>query len=202
MREYWNTLREQLKPKYHELTAYLMAVTCTLLFIFQPEFRKMYFKFLSATEFPTLWGLTILATLGLLLSFIQVFLRRKKSWFEKMCMGVFILGVNGFAGIAAGLEMLPSRESIVAVIPLFNIPMGIILLYQIGLQKFDVTDDDATIREVIFTSIILLIVFAVASFGFHLTWAMTFSVCIFCSSVLFLFIWMINYFHFQSSSRA
>jgi hypothetical protein len=109
-------------------------------------------------------------------------------------MGVFILGANGFAGIAAGVEMLPSRWSILAVIPIWNILVGIILLYQIGLQKFDVNDENVSLIEVEVTSIILLTVFAVTNFRFHLMWATTFSICIFCSSVLFLFIWIINYF--------
>jgi hypothetical protein len=33
MREYLSAIREQLKPKYHELT----ALTCALLFIFHSE---------------------------------------------------------------------------------------------------------------------------------------------------------------------
>jgi hypothetical protein len=47
MREFWKNIREQMKPKYHELTAYLTALACAVLFWVHPEFRATYFEILS-----------------------------------------------------------------------------------------------------------------------------------------------------------
>jgi hypothetical protein len=207
MHEYLNNIREQMKPKYHELTAYLTALTCAVLFVMHSEFRQVYFEIISGAGADnrasfSFMALGLLATIGFFLSFIHVFIKRKKSVFEKACMGIFIMGANGMAGIMAGIEMIPLRWSIVAIIPAWNIFMGAILLYQIGLAKFDVTDENTSLFEVLIASFTMLIVFVVVDFGFRLKWAMAFSICMFYSSTILFFItWMINFIRFRTLAK-
>jgi len=207
MREYWNNIVEQWKPKYDEITAYLTALTCVVLFVVYPEFRQTYFEILSGAgawkASIALMALAFIATIGLYLSFAHIFMTRKKSWFDKTCIGAFIMGTNGFAGIAAGIEMLPSRWSILILIPLWNILMGIILLYQLGLNKFTVSDRNTNWTEVLIASTTLLIVFVVSDFGFHLSWAIAFCICVFYSSTVSYFVtWVFNYFGFRWFAKA
>jgi len=205
MREYVKNIRKQLKPKYHELTAYLTALTCAALFLFRSEFRAVYVDYFKIQSGPedvrasiAFFVLGSIVTIGFFLSFIHVFIKDKKSWFDKTCIGTFILGTNGLAGIVAGLEMLPSQWSILMIVPLWNILTGIILLYQIGLQKFDISDENASPLQVFGSSITLLIVFFITNFVFHFSWAMTLSICLFYSSTIFFFAsWMIDYFRYQ-----
>ena len=70
--------------------------------------------------------------------------------------------------------------------PIWNIVMGMVMFYQIREREFEVTDENVSLLEVSGASIVLLIVFA-ANIAFHLTWAMTFSTCMFyASSLIFL----------------
>jgi len=207
MREFIDNIRQQMKPKYHELTTYLTALACAILFFVYPEFRAIYFEILSGAGADraslAIMALGVIASIGFFLSFLHVFIKRKKSWFEKMCMGAFIMGANGFAGIVAGVEMLPSRSSILVIIPVWNILMGIILLYEMGLSKFDITDENASPLQVLGASITLFVVFGLVDFGFHLTWAMALSICLFYSSTIVFFVtWIINYVRYQRLAKA
>ncbi len=191
MRDFLSDVREQMKPKYHELTAYLTALTCALMFLTHAEFRQIYFELLNGKDvdraIPGMLFLALIATLGFIFSLGHVFVKWQISKVEKVFMGVFILCANAFAGIAAGIEMLPSQWSWAAIIPVLNILMGIILVYQIGLQKFDISDEDASLKDVILASLSLLAVFVITNYGFDLTWTATFSICmLYASTVLFL----------------
>lgn len=208
MREYWKNIFEQSRPKYDEITAYLTALTCMILFIVYPEFRQAYFEILSGAGAVSkasiaFTALALIATLGFFLSFIHVLIKGKKSWFEKTCIGAFIMSTNGFAGIMAGIEMLPSRWSALIFIPIWNIVMGMVLLYQLGLNKFEVSDKDSSWHEVLVASITLLIVFAVINFGFKLSWAIAFSICVLYSSTIFYFVTRaFNYYRFHRLAKA
>jgi hypothetical protein len=198
MREYLNNIAKQMKPKYDETTAYLTALACAVLFFVHPEFRKIYVEILSGAGAANKASLAfialgLIATIGFFLSFFHVFFYGEKSPFEKICIGTFIIGANGFAGIMAGVEMLSSRWSIAMIIPVWNIFMGVLLLYQLGLNKFDISDRNSSIFEVLVASITLIIVFVITDYGFHLSWAMALSVCVFYSSTIFFVVmWLLN----------
>jgi hypothetical protein len=193
------------KPRFNELNTYIIALTCFVLFVSHPEFRQIYGEILSGSDAgkasASLMALGLIWLFGFFLSFIHIFVKRPKSYIEKMCMSAFAFGANGLAGIAAGIEMLPAQRSILMVFPVWNILMGLISLYQIGLVKDAVTDDESTFMEVIIASIILLVVFAIAEFGFHFSWAMTFSLCMFFSSTITFFLtWSIGYWNARQQS--
>jgi hypothetical protein len=206
MRNFLNQNLESIKPKYNELTAYLTALTCVVLFLSHPDFRQAYFEIITGAGAGrasiAFLALGLIAALGFLLSIIHVFTSRYKSPFEKTCMGVFVMGANGVAGFAAGIELLPSNWSILMLIPLWNIFMGAFLLYQIGVMEYAITDENASLYQVIYASIILLVVFAITYVRFHLTWAMTFSICMFYSTtVIFLITSAIKYFNIHPFAK-
>jgi len=86
----------------------------------------------------------------------------------------------------------------VLVMVAWNILMSILLLLQMGAQKFEVSDDDASISEVIATTVTLVIILLISDLYFRLSWAVTLSICIFYStSVAMIITWAINYFDSQ-----
>jgi hypothetical protein len=207
MREYLHQVLGQMKPKYDELTAFLSALTCIVLTFSHSDFRQAYLEILTGGGAPNKAAfafvvLGFIATLGFIASIIHVFTERKKTIIEKTCMGIFVMAANGFAGISAGIEILPSRWSLLALFPIWNIVMGVMLLYQIGLVRFEVTDWNASFLEVIVGTIALFIVFALLDFGLRLSWALTFSICMFYSSTIVLFATLvINLVRLRRSAR-
>jgi hypothetical protein len=193
------------KPRFNELNTYIIALTCFVIFVYHPEFRQNYGELLSGSDAGkasfSLMLLGLIGLFGFFLSFIHIFIKRPKSHIEKMCMSAFAFGANGLAGIAAGIEMLSAAQSILLVFPVWNILAGLISLYQIGLINDAVIDNDATFTEVLIASIILLVVFAIAEFGFHFSRAMTFSLCMFFSSAITFFLtWSIGYWNARQQS--
>lgn len=194
-----------VSPKYNELTAFLTAFICLLLLFTYPEFSDFFSQsFDTPSAKADLWVLTIwIGTIGgFFLSFIHVFTNRPKSYLEKILMGLFALGANGIAGIVAGFEILPNRWSIWVCFPIWNLISSYLLFYQLGLQKDVISDDDASLLDVFITSIVLLIIFFLAVLKFHLSWALTFSICMFYTSILTTILTKaIHYFLFTKQKR-
>jgi hypothetical protein len=200
--DYFTKAFNWLTPTYNELTTYLTALTCFILFFTHPEFRQLYFEIITGAKADrasiAFIGLGLIATFGFFYSIIHVFQERGKTPFEKLCIGAFAMSANGIAGMVAGIEMLPSRLSILIVFPFWNFLMGALLLYQLGLNKFNISDDNASLSEVIWATGPLLMIFAISNIIFHLSWAMTFSICMFFSSIIIFYVkWIINYFQIQ-----
>lgn len=197
MHEFWNSLSQQLKPRFHEISTYLIALSFCWLFIFHPELRHGFYMFFTGFESmsPFFIALGLIVTAGLLLSLIHVFIKRKKLALEKAIMGWSILGIGGVTSFLAGVEMLPSRSSFMMILVTWNVLMSILMLLQMGMQKYDVSDDDASIIEVIVTTAILMAILLLSDLYFRLSWAMTLSICIFYSTfIVFITTWVIGYF--------
>ncbi len=122
--------------------------------------------------------LAAMAIFGGALSLFNVFVRRPKEPWEKTAMSGLAMGANGTAGVAAGMEVLPRGFTLVAIIPLWNVVTGALLLYQMGAASEDaLTDEDATLKQVGVATGWLVGVFAISEWILGLTWSMTFSVC-------------------------
>ncbi|NOT06253.1 MAG: hypothetical protein HOP27_16800 [Anaerolineales bacterium] len=200
MNEFWNSLSQQMKPRFHEISMYLIALSFCWLFLFHPELRLGYFIFFSGFESmsPFFVTLGLIVTGGLLLSLIHVFIKRKKLAFEKAIMGWSVLGISGVSSFLVGVEMLPSRSSIMMILVTWNILTSILLLLQMGMQKYDISDDDASFVEVIVTTVILVIILLLSDLYLHLSWAVTLSICIFYSTfIVFITTWVVYYFDLQ-----
>src|SRR6266498_4117290 len=200
MREFWNSLTQQMKPRFHEISTYLIALSFCWLLIFHPELRYGYYMLFTGFETmsPFFLALGLIVTVGLVLSLIHAFIKRKKLAIEKALMGWSILGISGVASFLVGAEMLPSRSSIVTILVTWNILMSVVLLMQMGSQKYEISDDEASFAEVIVTTVVLMAVLVISDLYLHLSWAMTLSICIFYStSIVFITTWVMNYFNLQ-----
>jgi hypothetical protein len=192
MSEYINNVVDKLRPQYNELTTFLTALSCLFLAITQLDFRLFYLKLfaedisIKRDELFICFGL--IASAGFVLSLYHVFTKRKKNFIEVTAMCIFIMGANGLSGIFAGIELLSKQWSILLFFPLWNILTGLFLLYQIGSSSFTVTDENATIPELLAGSCALFIIFALANFKLHLSWAMMFSLAMCYSSIAVLLI--------------
>ncbi len=200
MREFWNSLVQQIKPRFHEISTYLIALSFCWLFIFHPELRRGYYLLFTGFETmsPFFLVLGLIVTAGLLLSLIHAFTKRKKLAFEKAVMGWSILGISSVASFLVGTEMIPSRSSIMTILVTWNILMSIVLLMQMGAQKYEISDDEASFAEVIVTTVILVVILLISDLYLRLSWPMTLSICIFYSTlVVFITTWVIYYFDLQ-----
>jgi hypothetical protein len=200
MREFWNSLAQQMKPRFHEISTYLIALSFCWLFIFHPELRQGYYLLFTGLETmsPFFLALGLIVTAGLLLSLIHAFIKRKKLAFEKAIMGWSILGISSVASFLVGTEMLPSRSSFMMILVTWNILMSIVLLMEMGSQKYEVSDDEASFVEVIVTTVILVVILSIADLYLRLSWPMTLSICIFYSTlIVFITTWVVRYFDLQ-----
>jgi hypothetical protein len=200
MREFWSSFFQQMKPRFHEISTYLIALSFCWLLIFHPELRRGVYLFFTGFESmsPFFLFLGAVVTGGLLLSLIHAFIKRKKSAFEKTIMGWSILGVSGVTSFMVGTEMISLRSSIMAVFVTWNILMSLLLLFQMGAQRYEISDDDASFATVVITTAILVTILLLSDFYFRLSWAETLSICIFYSTfIVFITSWAISYFDIQ-----
>jgi len=200
MDEFWKSLSQQMKPRFHEISLYLIALSFCWIFLFHAEFRQGFFIFFSGfgSMSPYFVTLGLIVTSGLLLSLVHVFIKRNKSALEKALMGWFVLGVSGVASFFAGVETLTSRSSIVKILVIWNILMSVFLLLQMGMHDYDVSDENASSVEVFATTAILIIILLSADLYLRLSWAMTLSISIFFSTfIVFIYSWIVNYFDLQ-----
>lgn len=67
-----------------------------------------------------------------------------------------------------------------------------------ALQKYTITDNDASLTEVIITTGILVVILLFSDLYFHFSWTVTFSICIFYSTfVIFIAAWVTQYLGMQ-----
>lgn len=193
----WKGIIAWFRPSYDETTLFLIALTSTLLlFTYQESGNFLGFVFAPSSVPNTYHSkndprvafflLLIIAGIGYLLSFLHVFIRGEKGIVEKSAMATFAMLVNGATGIAVGVEMLSeSISGILLMLPAINILSGIALLYQVGLRPEEtIRDEDATLQDVLTSSLILLVIFVICRFFFQLSWAVTFSACLMYATLL------------------
>jgi hypothetical protein len=186
-------LASWLRPKYHELFTYQSAIISILLLIVYPELRITYGKLIQTDT--AFWALAMgmIFITGMILSIIHIFTDRKKHIIEKQLMGSFALGVNGLAGIAAGIEIFPMKWSILSFFPIWNLLTGVVLFYLMFVTENVVTDDNASPMEIVIATFSIIAFFTLSKYWFRYSWAMTFSFCMFFTSVMtFIASWSIK----------
>ena len=173
------------KPVYDELQTYIITLICVLLLITHMNIRTA-FANVHKMDYLGIILIAGLAILGGLLSLFNVLVRRPKQSWEKTAMAALAMGANGTAGVAGGMELLPRGITLAAIIPLWNIVTGALLLYQMGFASEDevISDEDANLKQVAVATGWLLGVFAICEWHFHLTWPMTFSVSTAFASII------------------
>ncbi len=164
------------KPVYDELQTYIITLSCVLLLMTHMDIRTV-FVHVRAMDFLVMMPIAVLAIFGGALSLFNVLVRRPKQPWEKTAMAGLAMGANGTAGLVGGMEVLPRGFTLAAIIPLWNIVTGALLLRQIGVASEDaLTDEDATPKQVAVATGWLLGVFVICEWVLYLTWPMTFSV--------------------------
>lgn len=205
MWEYFEILSQQLKPRFSEVTVYLIALSFCWLFIFHPELRFGYYMFFTGFESlsPLFLFLGLVVTAGLLLSLIHVFMERKKLAIEKTVMGWAILGVSSVASFLTGVEMLPAKSAIMPVLITWNILMSLFTMVQMAMQKYDISDENASLREILAVTAVLVVILVLSDLYLRFSWATTLSLCIFYSTVVvFVTTWVIYRFNVQISDSS
>ncbi len=175
-------LNNPFLPHYNELSLFLMSISFILVYLTHADLRSGINSFLHSDRSFDYRGYLLVgfSALGILFSLAHIFVRRRKSDFEKAAMLFFAVLVNGISGIAAGHHLLNGARGLMLIFPLCNILSGAILLI---LYRFNiinercVVDDDATVLQVFVGSAVVIIAMTVCS-AYDLYWAITFSICV------------------------
>ncbi len=158
--EFWTSFKDQMKPKFDEVSAYLIASSFCWLFFFHSELRRGLYNFFSGFEYfsPAFIAFGFLLAAGLFLSLFHVFFKRKKSAPEKFLMGWFLMCTSIMASFFLGSEMLSTQTWAGMLLPIWNFLMSVIFLIQMGTHQYDISDEDAPISKVVVTTVLLLII--------------------------------------------
>ncbi|HLB73211.1 MAG TPA: hypothetical protein VJJ98_04265 [Sedimentisphaerales bacterium] len=182
------TIRGFLTPSYDEVSLFLMSVTTVLVFIWNPGVRQRSVDLVFSAPGVFLAGVyVIMYGCGLVLCVYHIFSFRQKNDVEKYLMLFFAVLTNGISGICAGVYVF--RQSILwlAMLPIWNIISGAVLILMLWFEIIDrqcVSDQDATIVQAIIGLAAVLAVFFVCTSLLKLHWAITFSICVAYSTSL------------------
>lgn len=174
-------LHRAFVPRFSEVSLYSMSLTCLLLIA--THFHANIHLF-DESIWEADWRACIayaVIGVGLLLSLFHAFSRRRKSSFAKVFMLLFASLVSGFGGIWAGTYLWYHTTGWLRVIPLWNIVSGYMLLASV--RDETPTDDriadvQASLKEVLVTTLITVLIFAICQGFFKLHWAATFSLTV------------------------
>ena len=178
-------LKDMFLPSYDESSIFLMNFTFLLLFIFNRSCRTEILSYYSPPANADYRGaiFAIIVTLmfigGVTASIFHIIAKGKKEELAEMLMKFSAMLVNGVAGIACGVYMMKNGINFIVISPLWNILMGIILLYQIGFIETVCFDQkDASYQQVFFGVLSCVLLFVIFNTFYELYWAISFSVIV------------------------
>jgi len=125
--------------------------------------------------------LSLFIAFGMACSLVGVFLRRKKSEFQRRAMLLFAAYVTAGTGIYAGWRMLDRSQIWLMVFPAWNILDGALLLLLLYARVVDtecITDEKATFGQVVVTLLAMPILLTTCRYLFVLHWSITFSIAV------------------------
>jgi DNA-directed RNA polymerase subunit M/transcription elongation factor TFIIS len=182
------TIQGSLTPSYDEVSLFLMSVTTVLVFIWNPGVRQRSVDLVFSAPGVFLAGVyVIMYGCGLVLCVYHIFSSRQKNDVEKYLMLFFAVLTNGISGICAGVYVFRHSILWLAVLPIWNIISGAVLILMLWFEIIDrqcVSDQDATIVQAIIGLATVLAVFFVCTSLLKLHWAITFSICVAYSTSL------------------
>lgn len=173
-----------LIPRYDDLTLFALALSFVLLWLINPDVQQdLVGLFTSKVSrdlvMVFLVVIALAASAGMVLSLVNVFLRREKSAPEKYAMLAFAVAVTAGTGFYAGARLWMHSKGWLLVFPLWNILNGY-LLTVISLTIVDttsITDEPASLGELAITALCVPVLLAVCQY-FDLHWAVTYSVVV------------------------
>ena len=197
-----NILKKIFYPHYDESTLFCIGYSFLLLVTFQERTFVLFSKPLAGMFFNA--GLNsgfeklkmfmvIIAYLlflfgffyGLIYSIYHIFIKRKKTAFEKGMMFIFVLPVSLIAGFFAAANSYGNSEGIHKLIAIWNL-INILILFI--LMKFRLIHDDvieeknSNIMEGAVGFIAISCIFYYAHYINSYYWAVTFSLCVLYST--------------------
>lgn len=172
-------------PSYNELSLFLMSFTAILILLANHQLSRNLILFTGINfRYPTMYIslLIIMVAAGMFFSVYHIFTRKPKEDYQLFCMLLFAIIANAGSAILAGRYLLEqTTNKFLMVFPMWNIINGLYLvaLLRAGCLTIDnITDEQATLMQVIVGTITALIVFLICQFGLKLYWPITFSICI------------------------
>lgn len=178
-------LKDIFYPSYDESSIFLMNFIFLLLFSFNQTCRSEILNFYRNPGYGDSRGLvliliaTVLFISGILTSIYHAFSKSEKDMMSETLMKFSAMLVNGVAGITCGLYLLENNIRWLIIFPAWNILMGVVLLYQIGLiENINFDQTDASFSQVI-TGVIIsggAVLFFNNICNYY--WAVTFSLCV------------------------
>ncbi len=173
-----------LIPRYDDVTLFALSLSFVLLWLMDPDLQRdlirLFTSPLARDEVMVVLVVgTFTATAGLLLSLINVFLRREKSGLEKIAMLVFAVLVTAGTGLYAGWTLLWQSKGWLLFFPIWNILNAYLLILSsmMAVGPECITDEPASFAQLVITAACVPALLAVCEYyGLH--WAVTFSIVV------------------------
>jgi hypothetical protein len=178
----WDRIKGFFFPTFSELSLFMMGVAFVLVFFSNESLiHRLYAFHVSHLELGSVLIATlgVVFILGLALCLYFVLIEWEKSRLEKYAMLCFAILSNAFCGIYVSMYIMDKSagaSGIFFVLPIWNI-INCVLLFGSFSEK-NISDEKATIPEVLFGLIVIVGIFLICHFVFKLYWALTFSICV------------------------
>lgn len=168
-------------PRYDEVSLFAMSLTCILLLVVGLFSTSKIRLDLSTGDDLKILLLVLVFFTGIVLSIYHAFVNKPKSSLEKYLMLFFAVIVNAFSGLLGGAYALNNATGWLSVFPIVNIVNGALLLFLFrfhALNESNISDENASPIQVVFTAAVVIILFVICHFISKLVWIQTFSICI------------------------
>ncbi len=170
-----------LIPSFNEASLFLMAFTFLLLLVLHGPFRNNVAGFFLK---PDSWESVVLSLIfaaGLWFSLIHVFMKKRKSSFEKSVMLCFAVCVNAGMGLMSGVYLLRTAQGLSLFFSAWNFLNAFLLVYMYDsrtLNNGHITDEEAGFPGIFWGILIVIVIFYFTQHVFHTHWTVTFSNCV------------------------
>lgn len=167
-------LRNLIYPVFNEMTLYLTSLSSIYVIFSDKKIRDVIFMDLR---------FVIIFTFGILLSLFHVFSNRPKGTLTRTIMLLYIVLLNIIVSIDAFTFLLEKQDIWLTIIPGWNVISSFITLILMRADVVDersISNDNATMTEVIIGSISLLLIILFMNKG-NMHWSLTLSFCVFYS---------------------
>jgi hypothetical protein len=169
-----------LLPRYDDLTLFTLSLAFLLLLLIDETLRRDLIAALLVVHGDRA-PLSLFIAFGMVCALVGVFLRRRKSEFERWTMLLFATYVTAGTGIYAGWRMLDRHQIWLIVFPVWNILDGALLLLLTFARVVDtecITEEKATFGQVVVTALAIPLLLMSCRYLFDLHWATTFSIAV------------------------
>jgi len=182
-------IKKIILPTYNEITLFNWAITFALILLFSADVRSSIISFIQIpidVQYRLAVYLFLLCFfLGMVLSFINVFLKRKISAIEKYLMFFFAVPLIFVVGLIVPFEAVLYAEGYYKIFAYWNLMnIVIFLLYIKGnkgnkdIEEYVIFNDcQASYLQIIVGLLAVVIIFYYSSNILNNSWYVTISIC-------------------------